>query len=106
MLRTLLSLLAIFASMFFGFRNWFQGMQKNRADQYNHDLINLFESAKKGEHDLEHYRAELGDILIRVVDDLDNDRISRDGFDEFSFTWQAVSQLLEGREPPAEAEPA
>ena len=81
-------------------------MQKNRADQYNHDLIHLFESARKGEHDVDHYRTELGEILIRVVDDLDNDRISRDGFDEFSFTWQAVSQLLDGRETTREAEPA
>ena len=33
-----------------------------------------------------------------MVEDLDNDRISSDGFDEFSFTWQAVSRLLESQE--------
>jgi TRAP transporter TAXI family solute receptor len=94
-LRTMLSLLAIFASMFFGFRNWFQGVQKNRADAYNKDVMALFESARRGEHDAAHYRRALGDILVRVVDDLDNDRISRVGFDEFSFTWEAVSRLLD-----------
>ncbi|MFV2091390.1 MAG: TAXI family TRAP transporter solute-binding subunit, partial [Pseudomonadales bacterium] len=95
LLRTILSLLAIFASMTFGFRNWFQGVQKNRADAYNHDLLGLLESAKQGEHPAEHYREALQKILVRVIEDLDNDRISSDGFDEFSFTWQAVSQLLE-----------
>ena len=94
-LRTMLSLLAIFASMFFGFRNWFQGRQKDRADAYNKDLLALLESEKNGEHDREYYRRSLSDILIRVVNDLDNDQISRDGFDEFSFTWQAVSRLLD-----------
>lgn len=94
-LRTMLSLFALSASMFFGFRNWFQSRQKNRADAYNKDLMALFESARRREHGVGHYRQALGDILIRVMDDLDNDRISTDGFDEFSFAWQAVSGLLE-----------
>ena len=93
-MRTVLSLLAVFASMSFAARNWFQGAQKNRADAYNKDLIELLETAEGGEHSAEYYRAELGRILTEVIDDLDNDRISSDGFDEFSFTWQAVSQLL------------
>jgi TRAP transporter TAXI family solute receptor len=105
-LRTMLSLTAIFASMFFGFRNWFQGRQKDRADQYNKDLLEIYESAERGEHDAAHYRDALADVLKRVVEDLDNDRISSDGFDEFSFTWQAVSRLLESREGANRAEPA
>jgi TRAP transporter TAXI family solute receptor len=96
-LRTMLSLAAIFASMFFGFRNWFQGRQKDRADAYNKDLMEIFESAERGEHDADHYRKALANVLKRVVEDLDNNRISSDGFDEFSFTWQAVSQLLASR---------
>jgi TRAP transporter TAXI family solute receptor len=104
LLRTLLSLAAIFASMFFGFRNWFRSTQKNRADAYNHDLLALFESAKNGEHPPGYYRDALGDILVRVVNDLDNDRISSDGFDEFSFTWQAVSRLLDGQSPASGGE--
>ena len=90
----MISLLAIFASMSFAARNWFQGVQKNRADAYNKDLIELLEKAEGGEHSAADYRAELGRILTEVIDDLDNGRISSDGFDEFSFTWQAVSQLL------------
>ena len=93
-MRTVISLLAVFASMSFAARNWFQGAQKNRADAYNKDLIELLETAEGGEYSAEYYRSELGRILTQVIDDLDNDRISRDGFDEFSFTWQAVSQLL------------
>ncbi|MCZ6853656.1 MAG: hypothetical protein O7G86_07035, partial [Gammaproteobacteria bacterium] len=58
----------------------------------------LFEAAEKGEYTAEYCRSELGRILTQVVDDLDNDRISREGFDEFSFTWQAVSRLLETSE--------
>lgn len=94
MLRTVVSLLAIFGSMIFAFRNWLQSAQKSRADAYNKDLISLYESARSGGQPREFYRDELASILIRVVDDLDNDRISRIGFDEFSFTWQAISQLL------------
>ncbi len=97
-LRTMISLLAVLASMMFAFRNWFQGGQKNRADAYNKDLIALFEAHEKGEYTADRSRSELGRILKEVVDDLDNDRISREGFDEFSFTWQAVSQLLERHE--------
>jgi TRAP transporter TAXI family solute receptor len=94
-LRTMLSLAAIFASMFFGFRNWFQSRQKDRADAYNKDLMEILESASTGEHEAAHYRLALAEVLKRVVNDLDNDRISREGFDEFSFTWQAVSRLIE-----------
>lgn len=93
-LRTMVSLIAIFGSMVFAFRNWFQSAQKNRADAYNKDLLALYESAKSHTHPSEYYQQELGNILSVVIDDLDNDRISRVGFDEFSFTWQAVSQLL------------
>lgn len=93
-LRTLVSLIAILGSMIFAFRNWYQSAQKNRGDAYNKDLLALYESAKEREHPREFYQQELGNILTVVIDDLDNDRISRTGFDEFSFTWQAVSQLL------------
>jgi TRAP transporter TAXI family solute receptor len=103
-LRTLVSMIAIFGSMIFAFRNWYQSAQKNRGDAYNKNLLALYESAKKREHPDEYYQRELGNILTVVVDDLDNDRISRVGFDEFSFTWRAVSQLLnqlagDGKEP-------
>ncbi len=93
-LRTLVSLIAVFGSMVFAFRNWFQGAQKNRADAYNKNLLALYESAKEHGHSSNDIQAELGKILTVVIDDLDNDRISREGFDEFSFTWQAVNQLL------------
>jgi TRAP transporter TAXI family solute receptor len=93
-LRTLVSLIAIFGSMIFAFRNWYQSAQKNRGDAYNKELLALYESAKERRHPGEYYQQELGNILTVVIDDLDNDRISRVGFDEFSFTWQAVSRLL------------
>jgi TRAP transporter TAXI family solute receptor len=105
LLRTLLSLAAIFASMTFAFRNWFQGRQKDRADAYNKDLISLYESASNGDHNQAYYSQELGKVLASVVDDLDNDRISREGFDEFSFTWQAVSTLIQDQQGGKPAEP-
>ena len=93
-LRTLVSLVAVFGSMTFAFRNWFQGRQKDRADAHNKNLVDLYEQACLQEFSTDHYQRELANILTQVVDDLDNDRISNDGFDEFSFTWQAVSQLI------------
>jgi TRAP transporter TAXI family solute receptor len=101
-LRTLVSLTAVFGSMLFAFRNWYQGAQKNRADAYNKNLLALYETAKERGHPSDSERQELGNILTVVIDDLDNDRISRDGFDEFSFTWQAVNQLL--KDLPSNAE--
>jgi TRAP transporter TAXI family solute receptor len=94
LLRTSISLIAIFGSMIFAFRNWLKNVQKNRADAYNKDLVSLYQGARSGVHPSAFCQEELANILVRVIDDLDNDRISREGFDEFSFTWQAISQLL------------
>jgi TRAP transporter TAXI family solute receptor len=94
-LRTMLSLLAIFASMFFGFRNWFQGRQKARASAYNKDLMALLDRARTGELSSGDRRDALEAILVKVVDDLQSERIASDGFDEFSFTWDAVRRLLD-----------
>ena len=80
--------------MIYALRNWLQSAQKNRANAYNKDLIALYESVVSGKKPIQEYREALAAILVRVVDDLDNDQISRVGFDEFSFTWQAVNQLL------------
>jgi len=96
-LRTVISLLAIFASMVFAFRNWLQSAQKNRADAYSNDLLALYEAVRSGDRPIAEYRDALAEILVKVVEDMDNDRISREGFDEFSFTWQAVNQLLESQ---------
>jgi hypothetical protein len=96
LLRTSISLIAIFGSMIFAFRNWLKNVQKNRADAYNKDLVSLYQGARSGVHPSAFCQEELANILVRVIDDLDNDRISREGFDEFSFTWQAISQLLNG----------
>jgi TRAP transporter TAXI family solute receptor len=103
LLRTVVSLIAIFGSMIYALRNWLQGAQKSRADAYNKDLVALYQSVTNGDKPVHEYREELAAILVRVVDDLDNDQISRDGFDEFSFTWQAVNQLL--KEKSTEAVP-
>jgi hypothetical protein len=39
-------------------------------------------------------RERLVEILQEVVTDLDAERVTKEEFDHFSFTWQAVDTLL------------
>ena len=62
-------------------------LQKKRADKYNLEILNLVEQSRKIEnpHELQDVRQKLFEIFRRVLVDLDNDRISADSFQLFTF---------------------
>lgn len=82
------------------FRMWLEGRQKNRADMYNQEILDLIKQVETS-HDikeLEGIRNQLFEILRKVVIDLDKDRISPESFQSFTFPWEVAVTTLRHRE--------
>jgi hypothetical protein len=92
----LLSILALLVSAVLALRARFQRAQKDRADRYNLELMRISEEARRSEEpkDLYGLRDELHQILRKVLEDLEQDRVTREEFDFFSFTWQAADTVV------------
>lgn len=96
----LLSVAILCASGIWQFRLWLVGRQKNRADMYNLEILELINQVENTE-DLEHLaemRRQLYRILQRVVVDLDVDRISPESFQSFTFPWEVAITTIRHRE--------
>jgi uncharacterized protein len=81
-------------------RIWLLGQQKDRADRYNLEILELLEQLQ-GVDDLptlQGIREQLLKILREVVEDLDNDRITAESFQSFAFPWEMAIVLLHQRE--------
>jgi TRAP transporter TAXI family solute receptor len=77
-------------------RRWEEG-QKGRIDIYNLDLVRMTEQARNATsvEQLEELRRNLFEMLDRVVNDLDQDKIDGQGFQYFAFTWRvALDQIV------------
>lgn len=74
--------------------------QKNRADLYNLEILELIEQVYKTDtvHELEAIRRQLFHILKTVVDDLDLDRITPESFQSFTFPWEVAISTIRHRE--------
>ncbi|MBE7383655.1 MAG: TAXI family TRAP transporter solute-binding subunit [Leptolyngbya sp. SIO1E4] len=96
----LLSISVLMASGLWQFRLWLIGRQKNRADLYNLELLDLIEQINQTADlkALKVLRQKLFTILKDVVSDLDNDRISSDSFESFSFPWKIAMNSLHYQE--------
>lgn len=92
----LLSILALMISGVLALRARFQRAQKDRADRYNLELMRISEEARRsqGAKELLSLRDELHQILRTVLEDLERDRLTREEFDFFSFTWQAADTVV------------
>ncbi|MHC4434957.1 MAG: TAXI family TRAP transporter solute-binding subunit, partial [Planctomycetota bacterium] len=86
-LALFLSIVVLCASGIWHIRLRLQQRQKNRADMYNLEILDLIEQARKIEnlHELNEVRQKLFDIFRRVLEDLDEDRISAESFQLFTF---------------------
>ncbi|MEM9768915.1 MAG: C4-dicarboxylate ABC transporter substrate-binding protein, partial [Cyanobacteria bacterium P01_D01_bin.71] len=96
----LISVSVLLASGLWQFRLWLKGRQKNRADFYNIELLDLIEQINQTA-DLEQIadlRRQLFTMLKEVVSDLDNDRISADSFESFTFPWEIAMNTLRHQE--------
>lgn len=96
----LVSVGVLCASGLWQLRLWLQGKQKNRADMYNLEILALIERVQTIEEvkELETARAQLFEILRKVVVDLDKDRISPESFQSFTFPWETAITTLRHRE--------
>lgn len=96
----LMSVSILSVSGIWQFRLWLEGRQKNRADMYNLEILELIEQVQTIENlqELEASREHLFEILRKVVVDLDKDRITAESFQSFTFPWEVAITTLRHRE--------
>ncbi len=98
-LALLVTVFAMLVSGFLALRSRFVSKQKNRADRYNYQLLDLkARAAIAADTDaIELLRQELDQILETVVIALDTDEVSDEGFHSFALLWETVRDTLSGR---------
>lgn len=96
----LLSMFVLCISGLWQFRLWLIGRQKNRADMYNLELLELIDRIQESKDvtELIHLRRDLFEILRKVVVDLDEDRISAESFQSFTLPWEVAITTLRHQE--------
>ncbi|MGC1310149.1 MAG: TAXI family TRAP transporter solute-binding subunit [Phormidesmis sp.] len=82
------------------FRLWLIGHQKNRADDYNLEILAVIEEVEQAQtsQELQALRQKLFSILRQVVVDLDVDKISPESFQSFTFPWEVAMTTLHHQE--------
>lgn len=95
-----LSLSILIFSGVWQFRIWLIGHQKNRADDYNLEILALIDKVENAMtiEELQALRQELFSILRQVVIDLDVDKISPESFQSFTFPWEVAMTTLHHQE--------
>jgi TRAP transporter TAXI family solute receptor len=90
---------AILTSLFIALRSRIKQAHRVRVSDYNLELIDIVDKASvsTSADDLTPLQQRLVEILRAMVGDLDGDRVTKDEFDHFSFTWQAVDTLVRDR---------
>lgn len=75
----------------------FKDRQKNRADKHNIEILLLIEKIYEASalEELEEIHQKLLHILRQVIRDLDNDNISMEHFQSFTFTWETAMNTLQ-----------
>ena len=96
----LLSVSILLASSIWQVRLWLVGRQKNRADAYNLEILDLIEQVDRAQSldELQDLRQKLFSILKKVVVDLDIDRISPESFQSFTFPWEVAITTIRHQE--------
>lgn len=96
----ILSLIILLASGIWQLRQWLIGRQKNRADYYNLEILELIEQVDHATTlvELQIIRQKLFAILKKVVIDLDIDRISPESFQSFTFPWEVAISTIRHQE--------
>jgi TRAP transporter TAXI family solute receptor len=99
MAATFLYLGALLTSLFVALRTRIKQAHRVRMNDYNEELLDIAEDARSDTITIDFLGLQnrLVDILGNVVRDLDSDRVTREEFDHFSFTWQAVDTLVRDR---------
>lgn len=95
-----LSIGTLVASGLWSLRSRLSEKQKNKADKYNLELIDLLEQVADAQEleEVKKIRVRLLNIFRQVVEDLDRDLISLSSFESFSFTWETAMATVRERE--------
>lgn len=108
-LALVVTVIAMLSSSLIALRTRFSATQKNRADRFNNEILQLSDAISKTQtiEELNTCKARLKEILQRAVTALDIDEVSDDGFQSFAFLWQTterefderMTKLLNGNSP-------
>jgi len=98
-LALLVTLMTVLISAMFAIRSRFVASQKNRADVYNYQLLDIQERATEVADlaELSALKDELNAVLHTVVRALDTDEVTDEGFQSFSLLWEAVRETINDR---------
>lgn len=96
----LLSVGILLCSSLWQGRQWLIRNQKDRADRYNLEILDLIEKIEQAKNyaELQDLRQQLLEILRKVVVDLDIDRISPESFQSFTFPWEVANTAIRHQE--------
>ncbi len=98
----LLSLLLMFGSSLIGWKTKVSGSQKNLADKHSQELVKIMSEINHNENLNEGFLNEQKEVLHKmlseVIDELDNDQLTAEGFQFFSFTWDKALDLIKDNE--------
>ncbi len=98
-LGLILTVVLLLGSWFWQLKGQIEKRQKNRGDDYNHDIVQLLKQIETCPDidTLENIRADLLDKFEKVVEALDKDRITSESFQSFTFTWEAAMSAVRDR---------
>jgi len=99
-LAFLLSIIVLCATGTWHLRLRLHQRQKNQADMYNMKILSLIEQSRNIENlrELREVRQKLFDIFRKVLEDLDEDRISAESFQLFTFPYETALRTIHHRE--------
>lgn len=98
-LALMVTVATLLISSLFALRSRLSAGQKNEADVYNYQILDIQKRALL-EDDIEELhglKVELADVLQTVVVALDTDEVSDEGFQSFSILWEAVRETINDR---------
>lgn len=98
-LALLVTVMTILISGLIALRSRFVASQKNRADVYNYQLLEIEEQAATAAtvEELAALKQQLNAVLRTVVVALDTDEVTDEGFQSFSLLWDAVRETINDR---------
>ncbi|HLO84310.1 MAG TPA: TAXI family TRAP transporter solute-binding subunit [Nostocaceae cyanobacterium] len=96
----IMSVVLLIGSWLWQLKERFEKAQKNRGDDYNQDIVKIMKeiSVCADLDNLEKIRTELIERFEKVVESLDQDRITAETFQSFTFTWEAAMSELRDRQ--------
>ena len=95
----IVTILGILASALLALRRAVLAKAKNRADKHNITLLDLSRRAREAAtlEELRIVRGELFELMEQVVEALDRDDVTEEGFQSFSAIWESVRSVTRDR---------